>query len=731
MTKPAFLKAVLASVLIHGLSAITALAGVAAAHQLSDQAIWGVFTSSYRVRELSLYFYNVIPIYVFSFVVLAVAERWFFKSRVLSFWRLLALGLLAVPLSMAIHFPLFPWSALSAAMLSLFAVFFVSAYGVLGRLGAIVSKQIVSFPNAPALRRPLIVFIGVGILFTGGLRAASEAGYAREDQTFKFRPWPTPAAYAFKPSPSATSAPRIGLLRLEELPDGVFGGRSYGFTRVLDINGDGFMDVVFKDRNNRLGVAINHAGHLRFDEKLSRNIEDGPIGNFAFADFDGDGMLDVIFDQPNLPAPPGLASVVQGNIFWNFSSHLGGRGRLKFGVAEEPWKDVTERVFQGGTPTVALKSEPILVFDANGDGRLDFLWSGYPRPRDTMQKLYIQNADGTFLDQIDELLDHVPPGIFPEGSDVADIDGDGDIDFFGLGFLYLNEGGRYRQVCGAEMPGLFCDAVTRNEEGVAFEDMDGDGSLDIVMSFHGAGGVIPKYYLQLFRGPGDGKGIPVRDPAFGRAFYGAHYYMRAKDFDFDGRPEIILWDEGRIVTLYGDTWVDLMPALRGDLKDLDPISWIDIDEDGDWDILATVDSGKKNYLLRNSLNPKRYVKISALGPGGIRNQPGATVKVTMPDGKRLVQSYRPMGGYNGVTDPRIVFPLEAGFRYLMNVCFPSLLTPPETPSPTAEVHFEIVAVKRNCVDYVFSVSDKIGRLDLALIAGKEGATIKTTSVRPE
>ena len=64
----------------------------------------------------------------------------------------------------------------------------------------------------------------------------------------------------------------------------------------------------------------------------------------------------------------------------------------------------------------------------------------------------------------------------------------------------------------------------------------------------------------------------------------------------------------------------------------------------------------------------------------------------------------------------------------MNVCFPSLLTPPETPFPTAEVHFEIVAVNGNCVDYVFSISDEIGRLDLALIAGKEGADIKAAPV---
>ena len=64
----------------------------------------------------------------------------------------------------------------------------------------------------------------------------------------------------------------------------------------------------------------------------------------------------------------------------------------------------------------------------------------------------------------------------------------------------------------------------------------------------------------------------------------------------------------------------------------------------------------------------------------------------------------------------------------MNVCFPSLPTPPETPSPTAEVPFEIVAVKGNCVDYAFSITDRVGRLDLALIAGKGDADIKAAPV---
>ena len=457
MTKPAFLKCVLASVLIHGFSALTALAGLAVVHRLSDKAIWGVFSSSYRVRELSLYFFNVIPLYVLAFLLLAVAERGLFKSRALSFWRLLTLGLLAVPLSMALHAPLFPWSAQSAAMLTLFAAFYVSAYAALCGVGTMVSEEIKSFPAAPSIRRPLILFLSVGVIFAGGLRLASEAGIIDQQETLKPGPWPSPPEYVFKPSPAtgalssdtAIRPPRIDLLTIEELPESTLDGLRWNFLNVLDINGDGFMDVVFQDRQKRIAIAVNRGGKLTYDEKLSRDIESGPVADFAFADLDGDGWLDLVASRPTVLSR--LKGDAFYNIFWNFLNPEGGGGFIKRGRAAGPWEDVTESLFPDGPPRVILKSEPVFFFDANGDGLLDILWSGYPRPWERMNRLYIQRPDGTFADELDRRLDQLPEEIYPEGSDVADIDGDGDIDFFGYGYLYLNEGGRYRQVCGAEM----------------------------------------------------------------------------------------------------------------------------------------------------------------------------------------------------------------------------------------------------------------------------------------
>ena len=80
--------------------------------------------------------------------------------------------------------------------------------------------------------------------------------------------------------------------------------------------------------------------------------------------------------------------------------------------------------------------EPIVWFDANQDGRLDIIWSGYPHPRKSMNKLYLANEDYSYRDGLENLLTWEPGRIYPEGTDVADIDGDGDLDLFAYGYPF-------------------------------------------------------------------------------------------------------------------------------------------------------------------------------------------------------------------------------------------------------------------------------------------------------
>jgi len=299
------------------------------------------------------------------------------------------------------------------------------------------------------------------------------------------------------------------------------------------------------------------------------------------------------------------------------------------------------------------------------------------------------------------------------------------VDLFAYGFPYRNDGDHYTRICGDDMPGLFCDGRARLDEGGLFEDVNGDGTLDFVLSHHGTGALIPKYYLQLYLGDPHAPGRLDRVKDFESLFYGFNTYLRGQDMDFDGVPEILTQTAGRMLSLRGDRWGDLLPSITGAPSGAySPVGWIDADEDGDWDFIAERKSDGAWILFSNTLNPARFMKISARGPGGVDNQYGATIRVSLPDGRTAVKSYRPMGGYLGSVDPRLVFPLVPGHAYGINACFPSLAEKSGAPSLPEGVQVEIVRSRGNCLGYHLLVGPTVRRLDLTLVAGGNGAVAK-------
>jgi hypothetical protein len=379
------------------------------------------------------------------------------------------------------------------------------------------------------------------------------------------------------------------------------------------------------------------------------------------------------------------------------------------------------------------KLEPITWFDANGDGRLDIIWSGYPHPRKSSNRLFIQRQDGTFTDAKDHLLEWKEGLTHPEGSDVGDIDGDGDIDMFAYGYLFINENGKFQQVCGDVLAGIVCGASGRIDEGGLIEDIDGDGIRDLVLSYHGGGGEVPKYYLQLYRGNKKHPGTFTRIEKAGNIFYGFNTYLRAKDFDFNGRPDILTTTAGRLLSWHEGKWLDLLPAVTGAASGaFSPLGWIDIDEDGDWDFLARRLSDKRTVLFRNGINPEHYVKVSVRGAGGIENQFGASVRLTLPSGRQILRSYRRVGGYQGHADARLIFPIEPGVNYPISVCFTSRAAPvSKSDLGQGSVSLQVIGSKGNCTDYSLQISPDIGRLDLSFLAGKGGAKFTSQTSMPK
>ena len=92
----------------------------------------------------------------------------------------------------------------------------------------------------------------------------------------------------------------------------------------------------------------------------------------------------------------------------------------------------------------------------------------------------------------------------------------------------------------------------------------------------------------------------------------------------------------------------------------------------------------------------------------------------------LVQSYRPMSGYAGTSDPRIVTQFEPNLTYAISACFPSLSGRPAYQSQADGVALEIKSVSGSCVEYELTIASGIDRVDLTLIAGSSGASLRVT-----
>jgi hypothetical protein len=145
----------------------------------------------------------------------------------------------------------------------------------------------------------------------------------------------------------------------------------------------------------------------------------------------------------------------------------------------------------GDIVTDLANSRHSVFFDANGNGRPDLFVANF-NGQDNF--LYLNNADhtGTFTKVTDVTNDAVHDGGISYDVDVADIDGDTDLDMYvanhggvlggagSVNFLYTNDGaGKFSLA-----DDLTNDAVTdvSNSLGVAFADFDSDGAIDLYVA---------------------------------------------------------------------------------------------------------------------------------------------------------------------------------------------------------------------------------------------------------
>ncbi|MCC8423748.1 VCBS repeat-containing protein [Mucilaginibacter sp. UR6-11] len=232
-----------------------------------------------------------------------------------------------------------------------------------------------------------------------------------------------------------------GNLKFDDITDqaGVAGRDSSWKTGVnmVDVNGDGKLDIYQcysgkgdgNSRKNQLFInqGLDSRGVPIFkDEAESYGLADSSYSTQSyFFDYDGDGDLDLLLVNENIKALHDLDDAViqklKNSIDQQACSKLyrNDNGHFK-DVTKEAGLDMSTFSFGLGAA----------IADINCDGLPDiYLSNDFSIP----DKMYINNGDGTFTDQMRNTLDHI--SFFSMGNSITDVNNDGLPDIFTLDML--------------------------------------------------------------------------------------------------------------------------------------------------------------------------------------------------------------------------------------------------------------------------------------------------------
>lgn len=224
-----------------------------------------------------------------------------------------------------------------------------------------------------------------------------------------------------------------------------------------DIDGDGDLDLFVANFGQSNDMYINNGEGVFENGTLAAGVADPGVASFAcaFGDVDEDGDLDLVVHN----------SKADNHLYIN-------DGKGKF----------TDTAVTAGVKGDGADGRAVQFADLNGDGHLDLFFVS-PKARNM---LLFGDGTGHFTDGTDSAGVGSISEFAGQGFNIADIDGDGDLDIFvssilESGTLYQNDGhGHFKDVTSAA--GLNYHIFG---QGVAFGDLDDDGDLDMVVNTWG------------------------------------------------------------------------------------------------------------------------------------------------------------------------------------------------------------------------------------------------------
>ncbi len=215
-----------------------------------------------------------------------------------------------------------------------------------------------------------------------------------------------------------------------------FGDKKQWSTGVvfIDINNDGWLDIYVCNAGNMMQPALRknqlfiNNRNLTFTEKAAEYglDNDGYSTQASFFDYDLDGDLDC-FLVNNSPIPVNALNFANQRDTiaskWQVADFLKGGGDHLYKNEGGKFAEITKQAgIHGGLISLGLG---VTVGDVNADGWPDVYVSNDFFERDY---LYINQKNGTFIDELEQRIQHT--SLSSMGADIQDVNNDGHPDLF-------------------------------------------------------------------------------------------------------------------------------------------------------------------------------------------------------------------------------------------------------------------------------------------------------------
>ena len=436
---------------------------------------------------------------------------------------------------------------------------------------------------------------------------------------------------------------------------------------MADINGDGFLDIYVCTSTDgrpqyRKNLLFINNGDLTFTERAAQyGIDDSSYSTHAvFFDYDKDGDLDLFVlnhSLDNFAIPKAEFKNVHDPRYENrLYKNTGGK-----------FVDVTKEA--GIITNVMNFVLGVSVADFNNDGWPDIYVGNDYYEQDY---LFINQKNGTFLEQLDKYFDHV--SLSTMGIDAADINNDGYSDLITLDMLPEDNYGQklvagpdnYDKVSVLKNTGFYHQSTHNmlqlNNHGSYFTeigqyagifstnwswsplicDFDNDGNKDLYISNGYGKNNTHMDFIQLTVDE-------VKKKQKGEATLSKMGFVEKipatilKNYIFKNNGDLTF-------TNVTDSWGYEVPSLSNGA------AYADLDNDGDMDLVVS-NINDYAFVYRNNsseLNSNHFLKIKFDGTGMNKEGIGAKVEVKCKD-KTYTQEFQPSRGYMSSMNHELIF----------------------------------------------------------------------------